>query len=352
MKTLEKKRNLLFSHIKDKYKVFSMRNAKSRIFSRKKVGLRRSEGEKIKGVNVSLEDKFCSDSVVNSSDDHISSTSVSFSSDKTMSGSNNYTDGESQGSKCGRKLNNITALNIENTAAINSNTSFDKIDSNSNSNLPFNKTLSESSPTSLLSDSSSSLNSKYVSKNSSDIRISANEHLVLHNGICSTNHDSFRTSCEEKSSREQGALITKRIENVVKRKPCKRRNTDNNNYRENAIYLNKQILDILNSKNPNKEEKRTTQRIVAIENPGVNEKDVERNAIPCTANELYDQKANRYSLKESNIDLGWETPLIIPMTIESNCCYQSNYLNYDILIDYICINDNQCHLCSFTEALH
>ncbi|CUV07282.1 unnamed protein product [Cryptosporidium hominis] len=345
MMTMDKKHNSFFSNLKDKYKVFSMNNAKHRIFSRKKAGSKKCENEKIKGINVSFENTY-SDSIVNSSNEHISSNCMSSSSDNMSHDSNNCISQERQGSKFEYKLSKSTTK-IENNTAINSNSS-----------PSLNEIFSDNSSTSLFSDSSTSLNSKYKSKYSSDTQ-SSTYRSNIQDYNQNTDYNCSDTSRKENISQGQGIPIKKRIENTVegkeKTKPqlYKRNNSgENNNYRESKPYLNKEILDILNSKNLNREEKRTTQQVVAIEDLGVDDKNIEINATSRSENNSYRQEVERCSFKDLNVYFGWETPLVIPIITEPDCCYQSSYSNYDVLIDYACIDGDKYHLCSFIEGIH
>lgn len=346
MMNMDKKHNSFFSNLKGKYKLFSMNNAKHRIFSRKKAGSKKCENEKIKGINVSFENTYL-DSIVNSSNEHISSNCMSSSPDNMSHDSNNSNSQERQGSKFEYKLSKSTTK-IENKTAINSNSS-----------PSLNETFSDNSSTSLFSDSSTILSSKYKSNHSSDTQSSTYNRSNIQDYNQNTDYNCSDTSRKENISQGQGIPIKKRIENAVEGKkktklqPYKRNNSgENNNYRESKPYLNKEILDILNSKYHNREEKRTTQQVVAIEDLGVDDKNTEVNAISRSENNSYRQEVERYLFKDLNVYFGWETPLVIPIITEPDCCYQSSYSNYDILIDYACIDGDKCHLCSFIEGIH
>ncbi|KAK9171557.1 Uncharacterized protein cmbei_7002960 [Cryptosporidium meleagridis] len=340
---VDMKNNSFFSNLKDKYKVFSMNNVKHRIFSRKKAGSKKFENEKIKGINISFENTY-SDSIVNSSNEHISSNCTSSSSDNMSHDSNNCNNQENQGPKSEYKLNKSTTK-IENKLAINSNSS-----------PSLNKTFSENSSTSLFSDSSTSLNSKYKSKYTSDTQSSTYNFSNIQD-YGNTDYNCSDTSLEEKISREKRIPVKKKIEYVVEGKktklqPLKRNNNkENNSYRESKPYLNKKILDVLNSKHLNRE-KRTTQQVVAIENLGVDNKNIEINAIPRSENNSYRREVDGCSFKDLNVNFGWEAPLVIPIITESDYCYQSSYSNYDILIDCAYIDGDKCHLCSFIEGIY
>ncbi|OII74836.1 uncharacterized protein cubi_02968 [Cryptosporidium ubiquitum] len=354
---MSKKHTSFLSHLKDKYKVFSMRNTKNRIFSRKKVSPgNNSKNEKMKGVNISFEHT-CSDSVKNSSSQQISSTSVSFSSDNSIISSSDAKYQKDRVLRSGRTLSNtVSNKNLENTKVINSDKNLDENGSCSDSSSLFNNSLPESSPTSLLSDSSTSSNPKYKNKEySSDTQSSTCNQSNPMEEIDHNYYDSLRTSCKENNSEKQENPITKRKVNIIPRKPTAKlesytRNKNTDNHRENVICINKSALDILNNKHSNKEEKRTTQQVVAIESLGRNEENAEKN-FPNLTSGLSHQKDNRCSFEESKTFLDHETSFI-PIIIETDYCHQYCYLDYDILIDCVYINDYQCHLHNFTDILN
>lgn len=334
-----------------------MNNTKGRIFGRKKSNSRNSPlNEKIKGINISFERTCCSDSVVNSSSEHISSTSMNLSSDNNITGSSDCTDQESQITKGIRKPGNrLLTKSIENTTIINSDTSIDKINSCSDSGSPFSN-LSPESSTSLLSDSSTSSNSKYKYKEcfsstqSSNFKYSKPTDSIDR----SANYDCLRNLNQGNNLKERENSTTKRVEAVDEKPEIKlesyTRKSNEKNYRENAVHLNKNLLDIMNNKHSIREEKRTTQQVVAIENLDKHEKKTE-SPIPKLNDGLNDQKDNRCLLKESKICLNNETPFFIPIIIESNHCHQYSYLDYDVLIDCVCIND-YFYLHSCAESLN
>lgn len=354
----ENKKHSLFSNIKNKYKVFSMRNTKSKcrfLGFRKKFSKSNFTNENIKGVNISFKDNYSSDTVVNSSGEQTSSTSVSVLSESFVVCPSENTN-KGQDSVGGESKSSIEYTGEFRDATIACDRSASKSNSYSNSRSSLSQSLQDSSLTSLLSESSSSYKyDKKPRKYSSSI-ISTHEHQNSTDNIDHTNYEYIRTPNEENRLDEE--IFIKKNKYIPAMKPKNRsesctRTDGVNNSRGGTFCLNKSMLDILNSRDQIKEEKRTTQQVVAIENIDTHGKDAPRSFAPNDTDHLRHKQDIQDAFKESCIEFNDKELLtLVPIIIEPICCHIKNYSDYNILIDCVCINDDQYDLCSFTDILY
>lgn len=314
--------------------------------------------EKIKGINISFEDKYSSDTVVSSSGEQNLSTSLSISSESSVTcpGKNTV---QGQGSVSGESKSSKERTLKPGGTTIACDVSASKSNSFSNSRSSLSHSLQDSSLTSLLSESSSNSSSKYDKKTSKFSRCSHTStyrHQSRTNSIIPVNYEYIGTPSEEKHEQN---FITKNKEGEPTIRPKNRfescTRTDDitmSNSRNGTFCLNKSMLDILNNKDPIKREKRTTQRVVAIENLDTHVKDTQRSIVSNETDNLCHKEKLRNAFEESSIVFDDKGLLSLVPIIGPICCHINNYSDYDILIDCVCINEDQYDLYSFTDILY
>ncbi|KAJ1610690.1 hypothetical protein OIY81_541 [Cryptosporidium canis] len=314
MEIPSKKHNSLFSHIRSKCNVFSIRSAgnlrKGRLFLSRKNGLSNTVNEKMKGVNVPFNDTRDSDTLINSNPELISSTSPSI-----LSGS--LADFQSKNACKDHSLASGPKPGNERTKRFTDNITDDHSKNTSKrgeylySRSTINSSLQVSSVASLLSESSSSsesksseetnwrpnnshISSKVVPKLTNSIYTRSDECTgTLNRGSESSEQDNFAPTSKNQVS--DSDLEKTRLEQHIK--IDKETMTDS---RTGEFCLNKSVLDALNNKDQLKGRKRTTQKVVAIEKLEVNGKDTPRSFVPTGPDKICNKKRITVHIPNNN----------------------------------------------------
>ncbi|KAJ1607506.1 hypothetical protein OJ253_2312 [Cryptosporidium canis] len=339
-----KKHSSLFSHIRSKCNVFSIRSAgnlrKGRLFLSRRSGLSNTVNEKMKGVNVPLNDTRDSDTLINSNPELISSTSPSIISgslaafqSKNACKDHSLASGPKPGNERTKRFtDNITDSHSKNTS---------KRSEYLYSRSTINSSLQVSSVASLLSESSSSsesksseetnwctknshISSKVVPKLTNSIYTRSDEYTgTLNRGSESNEQDNFAPN--SKNQVPDSNLEKIRLEKYIKMD--KETMTDS---RTGEFCLNKSVLDALNNKDQLRGGKRTTQKVVAIEKLEVNGKDTPRSFVPTGPDKICNKESMMYELTKLDVETNKELPSIFPIIMEPVCWHINNCWDHDI----------------------